>query len=202
MNPLLKKLQEALPPIYQSKAPIFEKFLGLLVRWNNAYNLTAIRDVEQMIPLHLLDCLAIIPYIQGQRIIDVGTGPGFPGIPLAICLPDLEFTLVESNGKRIQFLQTVKHELQLNHINIWQGRIEQYQPGAGFDTITSRAFSNLAQFIDLTKHLCAENGIWCAMKGQVPHEELAEIPYPYEIFSYEIPNQSVARCCIVIKYKE
>ncbi len=202
MSQLLKKLQAALPEAYQNKAPAFEKFLELLIRWNKTYNLTAIRDVSQMIPLHLLDCLAIVPCMHGKRILDVGTGAGFPGIPLAICLPELEFTLVESNGKRIQFLQTVKHELQLNNINIWQGRIEQYQPDAGFDTITSRAFSNLAQFMDLTKHVCAKDGIWCAMKGQIPEEELAKIPYPYEIFSYEIPGQSVARCCILIKHKE
>jgi len=202
MSKLLEKLQKELPQAFYQQASVFEKFLELLNRWNKTYNLTAIRDINQMIPMHLLDCIAIIPCIKGSRVLDVGTGPGFPGIPLAICMPDIHFTLVESNRKRIQFLQTVKHELKLDNIEIWQGRIEQYQPEAGFDTITSRAFSSLVQFIDLTRHVCVEDGVWCAMKGQVPHEELTLLSQPYEIFHYDIPGQDVARCCIIIKNKE
>ena len=195
-------LKKQLPHIYQDKAGVFEQFLDLLIHWNKTYNLTAIRNKEDMIALHLLDSLAIIPYIKGPKVIDVGTGAGFPGIPLAICLPQLEFTLVDSNGKRIQFLHTVKHHLNLSNINIWQGRIEQYQPDAGFDTITSRAFSKLSHFITLTHPLCVTNGQWCAMKGQVPAEELQGLSYPYEIHRYDIPGQDVARCCIIIKNKE
>lgn len=202
MSTLLNLIEQQLPDEYRTKAPKFEKYLTLLLRWNKTYNLTAIRDVQQMIPLHLLDCLAIIPCIKGPRVVDVGSGAGFPGIPLAICMPDLSFTLVESNRKRVQFLQTVKHELQLNNVDIWQGRIEQYTPELGFDTITSRAFTQLAPFMNLTRHVCAKDGIWCAMKGQIPEEELKEIAYSYEIFSYTIAHQPVSRCCVLIKNKE
>lgn len=202
MSKLLEQIQQQLPTEYRFQAPQFEKFLELLLRWNKAYNLTAIRDVHQMIPLHLLDCIAIIPYIKGPRVLDVGSGAGFPGIPLAICMPDLSLTLVESNRKRVQFLHTVKHELQLKNVEIYQGRIEQYTPELGFDTITSRAFTQLAPFMNLTRHVCAKDGIWCAMKGQVPEEELKEIAYSYEIFSYTIAHQSVSRCCVLIKNKE
>jgi len=202
MKDALSILNEELPQAYQEKAPLFADFLQQLTYWNKTYNLTAIRKIEDMVPLHIIDCLSIIPCVQGSRILDVGTGAGFPGIPLAICMPELDITLVESNRKRIQFLQTIKHELRLNNVKIWQGRIEQYQTDVGFDTITSRAFSNLLQFMAFTKHLCAENGIWCAMKGHVPCAELAELSNPYEIYSYTIPKQSVARCCILIKNKE
>jgi 16S rRNA (guanine527-N7)-methyltransferase len=202
MSKLLEQLQKQLPHEWVHRAAAFEKFLELLNRWNKTYNLTAIRDINQMIPMHLLDCIAIIPCIQGKRVLDVGTGPGFPGIPLAICMPDIQFTLVESNGKRIQFLQTVKHDLKLDNVEICQERIEQYQPERGFDTITSRAFSSLVQFIDLTRHVCLKDGVWCAMKGQIPYDELALISQTYEIFHYDIPGQDVARCCIIIKNKE
>lgn len=195
-------LKQQLPVNYQQKLADFAKFLTLLKKWNQTYNLTAIRDIEEMIPLHLIDCISIIPYLKGPRVLDVGSGAGFPGIPLAICCPKLSFTLVESSRKRTQFLETVKYELQLNNINIWNGRIEQYQPDAGFDTITSRAFSNLALFIDLTHHLSKQGGQWCAMKGQVPHKELENIHHPYQIFHYEIPGHQVARCCVVINHKE
>jgi len=199
---LTQLLNQQLPDTYKDKTPQFAAFLELLMHWNKTYNLTAIRDVHDMIPLHLLDCIAIIPHLMGPRILDVGSGAGFPGIPIAICCPEYDITLVESSRKRVQFLQTVKHSLNLAHVNIWHGRIEQYQPNAGFDTITSRAFSNLAQFIDCTRHACAKNGQWCAMKGQVPHQELSEIAYSYHIYPYDIPGQNVARCCVVINHKE
>ncbi|NBX85314.1 MAG: 16S rRNA (guanine(527)-N(7))-methyltransferase RsmG [Gammaproteobacteria bacterium] len=199
---MLQLIKQQLPALYQDKAPQFEKFLQLLLHWNKTYNLTAIRDPKDMIPLHIYDCISIIPYLKGPQIADIGTGAGFPGIPVAICCPELKLTLIESNRKRVMFLQTVKHELQLNNINIWQGRVEEYQPPMTFDTITSRAFSDVAQLMSLSKHLCAHDGQWCAMKGQVPHQELEGIPYPFEIFPYTIPGQNVARCCIVINNKE
>jgi 16S rRNA (guanine527-N7)-methyltransferase len=199
---MLKQLQQQLPEAYKSKAPQFEAFLNLLCRWNKAYNLTAIRDVSAMIPLHLLDSIAIIPCLKGQRILDVGTGPGFPGIPLAICLPDLAFSLLETNGKRVRFLETVVHELGLKNVKIIKSRVEAYQDSQGFDTICSRAFSHLNTFIELSRHLLAKDGQWAAMKGLVPHEELATIDEPNEIYSYAIPGQNVARCCVIIKQKE
>lgn len=196
------KLQLALPAAYKPLAPQFTKFLLLLQHWNKTYNLTAIRDWQAMIPLHILDCLSIIPYIRGPNLMDVGSGAGFPGIPLAIVCPNLAITLVESNRKRVLFLETVKHELQLSHLTIWQGRVEHYQPEFGFDTITSRAFCHLSEFVQLTDHLLAESGQWCAMKGQISQEELASIPYSYQVHPYTIPGQNVARCCVVINHKD
>ena len=132
---MLKQLQQQLPEAFKHQAPQFEAFLNLLCRWNKAYNLTAIRDIADMIPLHLLDSIAIIPCLKGQRILDVGTGPGFPGMPLAICLPDLDFSLLETNGKRVRFLETVVHELGLKNVKIIKSRVEAYQDPQGFDTI-------------------------------------------------------------------
>lgn len=199
---MLKQLAQQLPENFLHKAPQFEAYLDLLCRWNKAYNLTAIRAIEDMIPLHFLDSLSIIPCLKGKRILDVGTGAGFPGLPLAICLEDLEFNLLETNGKRVRFLETVVHELGLNNVKIIKARVEAYQDTQGFDTICSRAFSHLKTLIDLTHHLLAKDGLWTAMKGQVPHEELATLDYPYEIYSYAIPRQNVARCCVIIKHKE
>lgn len=199
---MLKQLAQQLPEAFLHKAPQFEIYLDLLCRWNKAYNLTAIRAIEDMIPLHFVDSLSIIPCLKGKRILDVGTGAGFPGLPLAICLEDLEFNLLETNGKRVRFLETVVHELGLNNVKIIKARVEAYQDAQGFDTICSRAFSHLKTLIDLTQHLLAKDGLWTAMKGQVPHEELATIGYPYEIYSYAIPGKNVARCCVIIKHKE
>lgn len=195
-------LSQALAPEHQAQAAQFGKFIRLLLQWNKAYNLTAIRAWEDMIPLHILDCLAIIPYLQGPNILDVGSGAGFPGIPLALACPHLKLTLVESNRKRVQFLQTVKHELQLSNLSIWQGRVEDYQPDFGFDTITSRAFSHLVDFTKLTEHLLKQSGQWCAMKGQISKEELESIKRPYQVYPYAIPGHHVARCCVVINHKD
>ncbi|WP_394751923.1 16S rRNA (guanine(527)-N(7))-methyltransferase RsmG [Crenothrix sp.] len=150
-------------------------FIKLLAKWNKAYNLTAIRKLEDMVSLHLLDSLAIVPYIHGQRVIDIGTGAGLPGIPLAICLPDLHFSLLDSNAKKTRFVQQAILELKLNNVRVFHSRVEDYQPELGFDTVTTRAFASLPVIIDLTRHLLAENAIVLAMKGQNFDEELAQI---------------------------
>ena len=199
---MLTQLEQQLPQAFAHKAAQFEAYLSLLCRWNKAYNLTAIREVQDMIPLHFLDSLSIIPCLKPQRILDVGTGAGFPGLPLAICLDDFEFNLLETNGKRVRFLETVVHELGLKHVKIIKARVEAYQDTQGFDTICSRAFSHLKTLIDLSAHLLAKDGQWAAMKGQVPHEELATIDKPYEIYAYAIPGQNVARCCVIVTHKE
>jgi len=127
-------------------------YLKLLHKWNKAYNLTAIRDPEQMLSLHLLDSLSIIPFVSGENIIDVGTGPGFPGIPLAIFYPERKFTLMDSNGKKTRFLFQVKNELGLENVTEIQSRVEAYQPTQQFDAITSRAFTSLSDMVDKTSH--------------------------------------------------
>ncbi|MFA6301604.1 MAG: 16S rRNA (guanine(527)-N(7))-methyltransferase RsmG [Legionella sp.] len=178
--------------------PLFQ-YLLLLNKWNQAYNLTAIREPEDMIAKHLLDSLAIIPWLHGNKIIDVGTGPGLPGIPLALAKPELQFVLLDANGKKIRFLNEVKRQLKINNIEIVQIRVENYHPDQGFDTVVSRAFSSLEQMIYWTKHLIAEKGIWLAMKGRYPDTELPSINQNYQVKSYTVEGVTGERCCVLIE---
>lgn len=174
-------------------------YLALLQKWNNAYNLTAIRSIEEMSTHHILDSLAIMPWIRGQRLLDVGTGAGLPGIPLAICMPSLTAVLLDSNGKKIRFLQEVKRVLKLANIEIVQSRVEAYHPSSRFDTVTSRAFSTIESFIQWTSHLTSEHGIWLAMKGRYPDTELKTLQHPYNVETYSVPGIIGERCCVIIE---
>lgn len=156
-------------------------YLQLLTKWNSAYNLTAIRDPRQMLYLHLLDSLSIAPFIQGGDILDVGTGPGLPGIPLAILYPARRFTLMDSNGKKTRFLFQAKTQLQLNNVIEVQSRVEDYQPRQQFDAIASRAFTSLAEMVEKTVHLLTDTGKFYAMKGQYPKQELRALPEHYNV---------------------
>lgn len=177
--------------------PLLE-YLLLLNKWNAAYNLTAVRDLESMINKHILDSLAILPWIKGARILDVGTGAGLPGIPLSIAKPDMQFVLLDSNGKKIRFLNEVKRKLDLKNLEIVQFRVENYHPDQGFDTVTSRAFSSLEQMIHWTQHLIAEEGIWLAMKGRYPDTELNTIQQKYRVEGYTVDGVDGERCCVII----
>ena len=174
-------------------------YLSLLHKWNRSYNLTAIRDMDVMVTRHLLDSLAIAPWIRGKRLLDVGTGAGLPGIPLALIHPRIQVVLLDSNGKKIRFLQEVKRALAIDNIEIVQTRVENYHPPRGFDTVTSRAFSDLAQMLKWTNHLVETNGIWLAMKGRYPETELASINLPYQVQSYKVPGLDGERCCVIIE---
>ena len=174
-------------------------YLNLLHKWNHAYNLTAIRDIDAMVTRHLLDSLAILPWVKGPHLLDVGTGPGLPGIPLALAHPELHVVLLDSNGKKIRFLQEVKRVLSLENVDIIQTRVENYHPSHGFDTVTSRAFSTLEQMIDWTKHLIAPEGIWLAMKGRHPEAELATIHHPYRVETYSVAGIDGERCCVIVE---
>ena len=178
------------------------QYLALLHKWNQAYNLTAIRDLHSMVTLHLLDSLAILPMIHGTRILDVGTGAGLPGVPLALANPALHVVLLDSNGKKIRFLQEVKRALVLDNIEVIQTRVERYHPTSSFDTVTSRAFSNLKQMLDCTEHLIAPDGIWLAMKGRHPEAELACMNRAYRIESYTVDGIDGERCCVIVENKE
>ena len=154
-------------------------YLGLLVKWNKAYNLTAVRNPDEMVSRHLLDSLSVVQQVAalpGREWLDVGSGGGMPGIPLAIMFPERNFTLLDSNGKKTRFLTQVKLELGLDNLSVIHGRVESVQPGHVFDGITSRAFSSLADFADWTRHLGNEQTCWVAMKGIYPDDELAELP--------------------------
>jgi 16S rRNA (guanine527-N7)-methyltransferase len=147
-------------------------YLALLMKWNKAYNLTAIRDPDEMVSRQLLDSLSILTLVQGRRILDVGTGAGLPGVPLAICMPDVTFSLLDSNGKKTRFVQQVKMELGLDNLEIHQTRVERFETEHRFETITTRAFASLPKIVELTHGLLARRGTLLAMKGSVPAKEI------------------------------
>lgn len=174
-------------------------YLLLLQKWNKTYNLTAIRDLNAMITRHLLDSLAILPWVKGERILDIGSGAGFPGIPLALANPNFQLVLLDSNGKKTRFLEEIKRSLNLKNVEVVQSRVENYHPPFDFDTLTSRAFSELAQMIKWTQHLINKNGIWLAMKGRRPETELTSINLPYQVNPYTVPGLDGERCCVIIE---
>ena len=183
----------------EALSPSLSDYLFLLNKWNLAYNLTAIRDLESMVSKHIFDSLAILPWLKGNHIIDVGTGAGLPGIPLALARPDLNFVLLDSNGKKTRFLAEVKRQLNIKNVEMVQFRVENYHPTQGFDTVLSRAFSSLEQMIQWTQHLIVDNGIWLAMKGRYPDTELHEINQSCTIERYTVAGVEGERCCVIIE---
>ena len=152
-------------------------YLELLVRWNRAYNLTAVRDPREMVPRHLLDSLAMEPFLDGiDSLADLGTGPGLPGIPLAIARPGLRVTLVEANGKKARFLREAVRTLGLANAEVAESRIESLDRPGTFDAITARALATLPQILAFGGHLLAPGGKLLAMKGARPDEEIAALP--------------------------
>ncbi|SNR81093.1 16S rRNA m(7)G-527 methyltransferase [Methylobacillus rhizosphaerae] len=169
-------------------------YLALLVKWNKVHNLTAVRDPEDMVTLHLLDSLTVLPHVPSGRLLDVGSGAGLPGIVLAICRPDLNVTTIDAVQKKASFMRQVKAELQINNLQVVAGRVEQLKPEQPFDAVISRAFSEIALFIKLTRHLIAEHGMWLAMKGQNPQEELAAVTTePARIEELKVPGLDAKR---------
>ena len=167
-------------------------YLALLQKWNKVYNLTAVREPMEMVTLHLLDSLSVLPYMKVKNLLDVGSGGGLPGIVLAICMPELEVTTIDSVQKKAIFMRQVKGELGLDNLQVVHGRVESFQAAEKFEVIISRAFSDLALFVKLTKQLLAKNGQWLAMKGQVPHHELAIIELDIiELKSLKIKVQKI-----------
>jgi len=146
--------------------------IELLKRWSKAYNLTAVRDPDRMVPYHLLDSLAVAPYLRGERILDVGTGAGFPGLPLAIIQPDRQFVLLDSNGKKIRFVRQAVMELGLHNVEAVQARIETYESGQKFATILARAFASLPDILRLTGPLLDRPGVLLALKSRQAGDEL------------------------------
>jgi 16S rRNA (guanine527-N7)-methyltransferase len=148
------------------------QYLSLLQKWNKVYNLTAVREPLEMVTLHLLDSLSVLPHISAKNLLDVGSGGGLPGIVLAICMPHLQVTTIDTVQKKAIFMRQVKGELGLDNLQVMHGRVESYQSSEKFEVIVSRAFSELALFVNLTKHLLAQKGRWLAMKGRMPQGEL------------------------------
>ncbi|WP_407293908.1 16S rRNA (guanine(527)-N(7))-methyltransferase RsmG [Stutzerimonas zhaodongensis] len=165
-------------------------YLALLNKWNKAYNLTAVRDPAEMVSRHLLDSLSVLPQAEqgGARWLDVGSGGGMPGIPLAIMFPQRNFTLLDSNGKKTRFLTQVKLELSLANVEVVHSRVEAFRPAEPFTDITSRAFSSLDDFATWTRHLSDLDTRWLAMKGVQPDDELQALPADFKLES-----------CVVLK---
>jgi 16S rRNA (guanine527-N7)-methyltransferase len=177
-------------------------FIKLIEKWNKAYNLTAIRNREEMALLHILDSLAIVPHVQGKRIIDIGTGAGLPGIPLAICLPETVFTLLDSNAKKTRFVQQAVLELKLKNVEVLHSRVENYHPEQGYDAVLTRAFASLPDIVKLTAHLLNKDGLLLAMKGQNLDSELAEITATKSVIPVSVPGTDVERCLVRIQLPE
>lgn len=179
------------------------EYLQLMIKWNKAYNLTAIREPEQMIKLHLLDSLAVYPHLKdAANIIDVGTGGGLPGVVLAIMCPEKPITLLDSNGKKTRFLVQVKAALKLAQLTVINSRVEQYQPEKLYAVVTSRAFASLADMVHWCKHLLAGGGNFMAMKGQYPEEEVAAIADEYKVeecYPLQVPGVDAERHLLAIK---
>lgn len=184
----------------QQQRDVLVDYLQLLVKWNRAYNLTAILEPREMVTHHILDSLSIVSYLHGKRIIDVGTGAGLPGIPLAVVCPEREFVLLDSNGKKCRFLFEVKQQLKLTNVAIVHDRAENYRPSACFDSVVSRAFSSLAQMLKNTQHLCCEDGIFVAMKGVYPKDELAQITVDFTVDPIKVTGLNEQRHVVRIKY--
>jgi 16S rRNA (guanine527-N7)-methyltransferase len=185
-------------------------YLALLDKWNRVYNLTAVRDTERMVSHHLLDSLAAVPYFQGGcpdliRVLDVGSGGGLPGIPLAIARPEWQVTLIDSIAKKTAFLLQAKAELGLANLNVVTSRVEDFRSETGFDVITSRAFSDLKEFVMLTRHLLKPAGRWLAMKGLMPNEEIANLPDWVKVsadYALVVPGLEASRHVIVLERVE
>ncbi|EPA8368427.1 16S rRNA (guanine(527)-N(7))-methyltransferase RsmG [Vibrio fluvialis] len=152
-------------------------YVELLNKWNKAYNLTSVRDPMEMMVKHILDSIVVSPLLVGERFIDVGTGPGLPGIPLAIMNPEKNFVLLDSLGKRIRFIKQVLHELKIANVTPVQSRVEDYDGEEGFDGVLSRAFASITDMVEWCHHLPRPHtGVFLALKGLLPQEEIAQLP--------------------------
>jgi 16S rRNA (guanine527-N7)-methyltransferase len=175
------------------------RYLQLLDKWNKVYNLTAIRDPRQMVSNHLLDSLAILPHLWPGRWLDVGCGAGLPGLVMAIARPDWQVSLLDSNSKKTSFVQQAAIELGLKNVDVYCARVEAWRAESKFDGIVSRAFTDLGQFLSLTRHLMAENGRWAAMKG-APEQELAGVAEDCQIeriIRLQVPGLDAARSLVI-----
>lgn len=199
LNRLLEAANISLPD--RQKALLLA-YVEMLNKWNKAYNLTSVRDPQEMLVRHILDSIVVAPYLQGSRFIDVGTGPGLPGIPLAIVMPQAHFTLLDSLGKRVRFLKQVQHELKLENITPVQSRVEAFPAEPPFDGVISRAFASLTDMVNWCHHLPAGEGRFYALKGLRPDDEIALLPAGFsveDIVPLAVPNLEGERHLVMIK---
>ncbi len=175
-------------------------YMALLKKWNKVYNLTAIRDPQEMLALHLLDSLSVLPYVHSGNLLDVGSGGGLPGLIIAITRPDVQVTTIDTVQKKAIFMRHVKAELGLENVQVVHSRVEAYQPPSPFGQVISRAFSDIALLRRLTMHLMVPHGRWLAMKGVIPSEELQLASViPSEIIRLQVPTLQAERHLIVFE---
>jgi 16S rRNA (guanine527-N7)-methyltransferase len=203
---LEKRLQDGLLPLGVSPSgheiAALAQLLRLLDRWNQAFNLTAVRDVGEMVALHVLDSLSARPFLRGRSVLDVGTGAGFPGLPLAMLDPERQFSLLDSGGKKVRFVRHAVGELGIENVTVVQTRVEEYDADAPFDTIICRAFSTVGLFVERCERLVGEGGRMVAMKGRSPETELCGLPAPWEateVTAVKIPGLAVQRHVVVLE---
>ncbi|KYK91821.1 16S rRNA methyltransferase, partial [Aggregatibacter actinomycetemcomitans serotype d str. SA3733] len=182
--------QAKIQPNDQQKQQLID-LVNLLNKWNKAYNLTSVRDPQDMLVKHILDSLVVSPYLQGDRFIDVGTGPGLPGLPLAIINPDKQFVLLDSLGKRISFIRNAVRKLGITNVKPVLSRVEEYQPEEKFDGVLSRAFASLKDMVEWCRHLPKPDGMFYALKGIYQQEEAQNLSDQFQIenvISLEVPT--------------
>jgi len=178
------------------------KYLALVQKWNRVYNLTAVRERRKMLSHHLLDCLAVVPHVAAASIVDVGTGAGLPGIPLALAMPQARVTLLDSNQKKAAFLRQAAIELAITNVEIVSERVETWEAPSRFDLVISRAFSTLRDFLAAASRLCVEGGTLASMKGVHPFEELAEVPAEFrvrDVIALDVPGLQAQRHLILLQ---
>ncbi|WP_409309368.1 16S rRNA (guanine(527)-N(7))-methyltransferase RsmG [Pectobacterium sp. B1J-3] len=202
-NTLNNLLNSAGISISDKQKNLLIQYVEMLNKWNKAYNLTSVREPRQMLIRHIMDSIVVEPYLNGQRFIDVGTGPGLPGIPLAIVRPASHFTLLDSLGKRVRFLRQVQHELQLENITPVQSRVEVFPAEPPFDGVISRAFASLQDMVNWCRHLPAKSeGRFYALKGVLPEEELSALPQGVlldQVVRLSVPELEGERHLVVLK---
>lgn len=198
LNELMSGASQMSLPLTHDTAEQLVSLLELLHKWNQAYNLTAIRSFEQMLTHHLLDSLAVAPYITGARVLDVGTGAGFPGLPLAFYFPEKYFVLLDSNGKKIRFIDQVKRDFALANVEPHQDRVENFRSEQLFDVIICRALGEMRDVIKASRHLLAPTGRWVFMKGTYPQAELAAIPMAADVHALQVPGVEAQRHVVIV----
>lgn len=202
LNKLSRLLAEAGISLSDQQQQQLVAYVEMLHKWNKAYNLTSVRDSNEMLVRHILDSIVVAPHLQGTRFIDVGTGPGLPGIPLSIVRPESHFTLLDSLGKRVRFLRQVQHELKLTNIEPVQSRVEDFPAEPPFDGVISRAFASLNDMVSWCHHLPGDAGRFYALKGQLPEDEIALLPAGLAVESIvelKVPHLEGERHLVIVK---
>lgn len=197
LRPAIGELVAGEPPV-----EALVDYLALLHRWNRAFNLSAVREPREMVTRHLLDSLTPLPYLEGEQLLDVGTGAGLPGIPLALCRPDLQVTLLDTNSKKVRFLRQAVAELPLSNVSVVGTRVEQWHPEQRFDTIIARAYARMDGFVADSLHLLAPGGQFLAMKGRFDADaETAALPqeWQYTVNPLHVPGLDATRTLVRVR---